>query len=101
MSRGSEQVTEVKIYNQTYSVKSGGNSEYVRSLAQYLDEKMVEVSQQTRTVDTLKVAILAALNIADDYFTTRRRMQALQEELSERAGRMISKLESLPGPDRP
>src|SRR5690242_8619364 len=64
----SEQTIRVEIYNQTYSIRSDGDNEYILDLADYVDKKMREISQGTLTVDSLKVAILAALHIADEFY---------------------------------
>lgn len=56
----------VEIYNQTYSIRSDGDSEYIMRLAEFVDKRMREISSGTLTVDSLKVAILAALHIADE-----------------------------------
>ena len=65
---GSEQSIRVEIYNQTYSIRSDGDNEYILDLAEYVDKKMREISSGTLTVDSLKVAILAALHIADEFY---------------------------------
>ena len=64
----SEQTIRVEIYNQTYSIRSDGDNEYIQDLAEYVDAKMREISSGTMTVDSLKVAILAALHIADEFY---------------------------------
>lgn len=56
----------VEIYNQSYSIRSDGDHDYVLHLADYVDGKMREIASGTLTVDSLKVAILAALHIADE-----------------------------------
>jgi cell division protein ZapA len=55
----------VEIYDQTYHL-SGQDTEHVRSLAARVDAKMRAVAAQGRTVDSLRVAVLAALNLADE-----------------------------------
>ena len=55
----------VEIYDQTYHL-SGQNADHVRGLAARVDAKMRAVSAQGRTVDSLRVAVLAALNLADE-----------------------------------
>ncbi|MGA8727261.1 MAG: cell division protein ZapA [Terracidiphilus sp.] len=57
--------TSVTIYDQTYHL-SGQDPEHVRHLAAYVDAKMRAVAAQGRTVDSLRVAVLAALNLADE-----------------------------------
>jgi len=66
--QSAEQTVRVEIYNQTYSIRSDGDNEYILNLAQYVDGKMREISSGTLTVDSLKVAILAALHIADEFY---------------------------------
>ena len=61
------QSVRVEIYNQTYNIRSDGDNEYILGLAEFVDAKMREISSGTLTVDSLKVAILAALHIADEY----------------------------------
>ena len=89
-----EQVTTVTIFNQTFRVRSGDNPEYVHELARYVDEKMSELAEQTLTVDTLKIAILAALNIADDYISTREELEQFERRLSESTSRLTELLAS-------
>ena len=66
-SEPAEQTIQVEIYNQTYSIRSDGDNEYIQTLARYVDSKMRAISSGTLTVDSLKVAILAALHIADEF----------------------------------
>ena len=89
-----EQVTTVTIFNQTFRVRSGDNPEYVHELARYVDEKMSELAEQTLTVDTLKIAILAALNIADDYISTREELEQFERRVSESTNRLTELLAS-------
>ena len=55
----------VEIYDQTYHL-SGQDAEHIRELAARVDAKMRAVAAQGRTVDSLRVAVLAALNLADE-----------------------------------
>lgn len=55
----------VEIYDQTYHL-SGQDAEQIRSLAELVDARMRAVAAQGRTVDSLRVAVLAALNLADE-----------------------------------
>ena len=56
----------VEIFDQAYNLR-GSDPEYILKLAEYVDTKMRAVSEQTHTVDTARLAVLAALNIADEY----------------------------------
>lgn len=68
--RPAEHVT-VQIYDQTYHL-SGQDPEHIRQLAEQVDAKMRAVAAQGRTVDSLRVAVLAALNLADELSQTTR-----------------------------
>jgi cell division protein ZapA len=59
------QAITVEIYDQTYRLR-GSSRAYVEKLAATVDAKMRAVAAQGRTVDSLRVAVLAALNLADE-----------------------------------
>lgn len=61
-------IVTVEIHGQRYPIKSGLDAAYVADLAAYVDEKMRLALKECPSGDTLKVAVLAALNIADEYF---------------------------------
>ncbi|MGD0292206.1 MAG: cell division protein ZapA, partial [Candidatus Binataceae bacterium] len=56
----------VEIFDQVYNLR-GSDADYILKLAEYVDGKMRAVSEQTATVDSVRLAVLAALNIADEY----------------------------------
>src|ERR1700752_129288 len=61
----------VEIFDQAYNLR-GSDPEYILKLAEYVDAKMRAVSEQTHTVDTARLAVLAALNIADEFHLLKR-----------------------------
>jgi len=89
--RGS--VTQVEIFGQTYSVRAEGDSSYIHDLARFVDSRMKEVAEQTATVDTTKIAILAALNISDDLHRFERSRMDNPTDALARAERLIRKLD--------
>ena len=62
---GTSEYVTVEIYDQVYHL-SGQNTEHIRELAGRVDAKMRAVAAHGRTVDSLRVAVLAALNLADE-----------------------------------
>ena len=66
-SRHEGQATAVTIFGRTYHLRGAQDPRHLTELASIVDGKMREVADQTGTADTLKVAILASLNIADEY----------------------------------
>src|SRR6202008_1311865 len=61
----------VEIFDQAYNLR-GSDAEYILKLADYVDSKMRAVAEQTHTVDTARLAVLAALNIADEFHLLKR-----------------------------
>jgi len=80
----------IDIYDQSYNVNPGQDEEHVKKLAAYVDEKMREVSDATHMADSLKVAVLAALNMADELFTLRERQEQIEGPLSKRVERCVA-----------
>jgi cell division protein ZapA len=64
---GMKSLIRVEILGQEYTVKSDEGEERVKDIAEYVNRKIKEVSERTKTVSTLNLAILAAMNIANDY----------------------------------
>jgi cell division protein ZapA len=93
--RGS--VTQVEIFGQTYSVRAEGESAYIHDLARFVDSRMKEVAEQTATVDTTKIAILAALNISDDLHRVRKGRMDNPTDALARAERLIRRLDDALG----
>jgi cell division protein ZapA len=85
---------KIEIYDQSYNVNSAGqNEEQLKELAAYVDGKMREVAQATRMVDSVKVAVLAALNIADELFTLREHQQEIDGPLRKRVEKCVALVE--------
>jgi cell division protein ZapA len=76
---------KVVIYNQTYNLRSEHGPEYINELAAHVDRRMNEIARQTMTVDSLRVAILAALQIADELFQLRSELKETDSEIAERS----------------
>jgi cell division protein ZapA len=78
-------VIPVEIQGQRYPIRSGLDPEYVARLATYVDEKMRAAADSTPTGDSLRLAVLAALNIADELFRCRDLNDTRDGRLAERA----------------
>jgi cell division protein ZapA len=63
----------VEIFDQAYNLR-GSDADYIIKLADYVDSKMRAVAEQTNTIDTVRLAVLAALNIADEFHLLRRKL---------------------------
>ena len=71
MADASGVVVTVEILGQRYPIRSSLDTSYVTDLAAYVDQKMQVAAERIAGGDSLRVAVLAALNIADEYFLLR------------------------------
>jgi cell division protein ZapA len=81
-------VVPVEIHGQRYPIRSTLEPEYVARLATYVDEKMRAAADSTPTGDSLRLAVLAALNIADELFRCRDATRQKDGQLAARAGEL-------------
>lgn len=88
-----EQSVEVRIYDQVYHLEGESDPAHAQELAQYVDERMRAVAEVTGAVDSLRLAVLAALHLADEIFTLRARQQQLETEIRERAQRALARVD--------
>ena len=84
----------VEIYDQTYQLR-GSDPEYINQLADFVDTKMRLIAQQASTVDSLRVAVLAALNIADEYLMLKRKFDAIDSDYHARAEQLSGALDQV------
>ena len=87
------QSIKVQIYGQTYPLRGELDESYVQKLATYVDGKMRAIAEMTPIVDTQKVAILAALAIADELHSSRKEKGEREELLREQAERCLTLVE--------
>lgn len=86
----------VEIYDQSYNLR-GTDAEYIHKLAEYVDLKMRTVAEQTKTIDSLRLAVLAALNIADEYHMLKKKQGDTSGDLRASADRLSGALDEVLG----
>jgi len=93
---------EVKIFGETFTVTSEDESKYVQELATFVDQRMRRFDQQTKTspLAPLRVAIMAALSIADEYLKARKQNTEDTEKLERITAKLLSRLEQSQQLDR-
>ena len=87
-------LVHVEIFGQSYALNAGTDSAYVEQLAAYVDARMREVGKSAGAVDSVRVAVLAALNIADECFRLRSGDGA-RAEIEKRAAALARELDSV------
>ena len=84
----------VEIFDQAYNLR-GSDADYIIRLADYVDAKMRAVAEQTNTIDTVRLAVLAALNIADEYHLLKRGTETRSPDVRRRADKLASALDEV------
>lgn len=88
------EAVSVEIYDQIYNLR-GSDGEYIQQLAAVVNAKMRAVAAHGGTADSLRVAVLAALNIADELMTLRARYDALAGSVDSAEDSMRSRADTL------
>src|ERR1700719_1375414 len=89
----------VEIFDQAYNLR-GSDAEYILKLAEYVDAKMRAVASATNTIDTVRLAVLAALNIADEYHLLKRNQDHGATDYQKRAHLLADALDEVLGDNR-
>lgn len=80
---------EVTILGQKFVIKSDSDEGYVREVAAFVDQKMNDVLQKTRSISNLNVAILSAMNIADEFFSYKKKKDQSVQNVEKKIKEMI------------
>ena len=89
MAEESNQV-QISIFGQEYSVKAPADPDYIKKIAESLDGKMREVqSGFSTTQSSTRIAILAGMNITDEYFTARQSDESDSSEAEQKISSLI------------
>ncbi|HEX7184591.1 MAG TPA: cell division protein ZapA [Thermoanaerobaculia bacterium] len=90
--------TAVEIFGAVYHVRGADETGYLQTLADLVDRKMREVAEHASTGDTARIAILAALNLADELFQIQKRQEGERIEIREKMAALTEELtEALEG----
>lgn len=90
MEEITDNLVRVNIYGQEYTIKAKADPSYITSVANYVSEKMDEVENSMLTVQSsLRVAILAAMNITDELFTANKDKEEILKDVDDKAKFLI------------
>jgi len=81
---------EVSILNQKFVLKSDADERYVQKVADYLNKKLHDIMNNSKSVSTLNVALLAALNVTDDFFRMREKSKESQNSVEQKIKELVS-----------
>jgi cell division protein ZapA len=83
---------EVEIYGSVYNVRAGEDRGYLQGLADLVDRKMREIARHVTSADTAGIAILAALNLADELSRMEKRQEREGVEIREKLAELTEEL---------
>jgi len=89
---------KVRIRNAEYLVQGEDNEQQVQRIADYVNDKLKEIEEGTEGLSEKRAAILAALDIAGDYFQILREREDLLSMLRQRTQSLIRSIDSVIGP---
>ena len=84
----------VEIFDQAYNLR-GSDPEYILKIAEYVDSKMRAVAEATNTIDTVRLAVLAALNIADEYHLLKKKQDGGATDYQKRTHQLVHALDEI------
>ena len=90
---GMKRLIEVEIFGQTFTVNSEDDETYVRQLASYVDQRMRQVGGTAKTAVSLRVAIMAAMSIADEYYKASSREAEIEQEAVRLSAVLLERIE--------
>lgn len=74
----------VKIYGEEYTMRGPASPDYMKRVAHYVDEKMKQIGLANNRLGINKIAVLTAINLADELFRVRRELQELESLLNQK-----------------
>jgi len=89
---------KVKIRNAEYLVQGEDDEKQVQRIADYVNDKLKEIEQGAEGLSEKRTAILAALDIAGDYFQVLKEKEDLLSRLRQKTTSLIRSIDSITGP---
>jgi cell division protein ZapA len=80
-----KQAVQVNIFHQTYTLRTAGNEQEVQELADSVDELMNAIAARSASADSLRVAVLACLHLADRLRSLERELNQLKQRVEEKS----------------
>jgi cell division protein ZapA len=94
------QPCEIEVYGHRYTIRGEAGESYVRELAQQVDERMRTLAAKMKNVTALQLAVLTAINLADELNRATKQHELHAEDLNRRAAGLIATIEQSLGKTR-
>ena len=93
-TKSGPRLVSVKIAGSTLTIRTDASQDYVDRLQKYVNEKIEEVQPEVRNLPLKSALALAALSIADDYFSSEESRQKLDDNVRQRLKRILLRLDA-------
>lgn len=85
----------LELFGQRFTVVSDNDESHVRDIVDFVNRRLEEIRDQSRRIQTDQIALLAALNIAEELFRERQNAAALRRRVRERSVKMLGAIDSI------
>lgn len=79
----------IRILGQEYKVKTGGNSNHIQALSRYINEKVLNVQQEGKAVNTHELVAMVMLNMADDVAQAKTELESLKSSVTDKVEKLL------------
>jgi cell division protein ZapA len=86
---------QIRVLGQDISVLSDSGDEHVEAVVSYVNDKVAEIQKNTKAINILQVAVLAALNVADEYFKLQGEKEDICHQMESRSEQLIHLINEL------
>jgi cell division protein ZapA len=86
---------QIRVLGQDISVLSDSGDEHVEAVVSYVNDKVSEIQKNTKAINVLQVAVLAALNVADEYFKLQGEKEDICHQMESRSEQLIHLINDL------
>ena len=95
VSDGTKRVVDLELFGQRFTVNTDTDAERVRDIVDFVNRRLETIRDASRRVQTDQIALLAALNIAEELFSERDRRRSLKRSVRDRSMRLLDALDSI------
>ena len=95
ISEGTRRALELELFGQRLNVVSDGDPDTVREVVDFVNRRMEQIQEGASRAGTDQIALLAALNIAEELFAERKKGSALKRSVRERSRELLGQIDAL------
>lgn len=95
MEAASKRSMSLELFGQSFTVVSDNDEQRIRDIVDFVNRRLEEIRDSSRRVQTDQIALLAALNIAEELFQERQKRQKLERQVRDRSLELLNRIDDL------